>query len=467
MNATGAVAAVEPPPVPNLANMHLRKSIDLALLWICFVTRILAGPEQVPITAYGVIKLPELAPLLASTEALSTCGTQHDLLSQLYPSNNMAPGQLPTMETFGQAYGFILYERVAAPFALDHNASTKGLAFSGRTMHDRVQIFTDGQPLTTVFRPECGCASSGAGSFCHVPLPKSGRELQLLVENMGRVNFGSEVDPKGIGDVAPMTGNWSAKCLSLEPSDVSALPYQPAGVAENERNLTDMPVFRRGKLNITGAPKDTYLDTRGLTKGLVWVNGRNLGRYWEAAGPQHALYCPAPFLQAGANEIIILDLHGAGAGGLHSVAAQRWGEPATLPPPWPAFPAADACERFCATHVVGDDGTPDCCQCDVAAVSQCQSSNQLPSCAMGCAAAKATPTLVACQQACKNATCDFTVNGKIIGSTCGMCPCGCKPAGSGGGTTQPGMHNVSGCLAGCSYAHRAATVRVAQAPGVS
>ena len=74
------------------------------------------------------------------------------------------------------------------------------------------------------------------------------------MENIGRVNFGSEADPKGIGDVAPMTGNWSAKCLSLEPRDVSALPYQPAGVAENERNLTGMPVFRRGKLNITGAP---------------------------------------------------------------------------------------------------------------------------------------------------------------------------------------------------------------------
>jgi hypothetical protein len=50
------------------------------------------------------------------------------------------------------------------------------------------------------------------------------------------------------------------------------------------------------------------LDTAGLTKGLIWVNGHNLGRYWETAGPQHTLYLPAPFLKSGANELIVLDL---------------------------------------------------------------------------------------------------------------------------------------------------------------
>jgi beta-galactosidase len=53
---------------------------------------------------------------------------------------------------------------------------------------------------------------------------------------------------------------------------------------------------------------DTYLDMRNWTKGMVWVNGHNLGRYWNI-GPQERLYCPAPWLRRGDNEIIIFDLH--------------------------------------------------------------------------------------------------------------------------------------------------------------
>jgi len=55
----------------------------------------------------------------------------------------------------------------------------------------------------------------------------------------------------------------------------------------------------------------------------VWVNGFLLGRYWETAGPQHALYAPAPLLRAGANEVVVLDLEGAPPA-ITSVAAQRW-----------------------------------------------------------------------------------------------------------------------------------------------
>ena len=53
---------------------------------------------------------------------------------------------------------------------------------------------------------------------------------------------------------------------------------------------------------------DTYIDMSNYKKGVVWVNGHNLGRYWEV-GPQHSLYCPAPWLKQGNNEIIIFDLH--------------------------------------------------------------------------------------------------------------------------------------------------------------
>ncbi len=53
---------------------------------------------------------------------------------------------------------------------------------------------------------------------------------------------------------------------------------------------------------------DTYLDLSGWTKGVVWINGRNLGRYWKI-GPQKRLFCPAPFLRQGTNEIVVFDLH--------------------------------------------------------------------------------------------------------------------------------------------------------------
>jgi hypothetical protein len=68
---------------------------------------------------------------------------------------------------------------------------------------------------------------------------------------------------------------------------------------------------------------DTYLDTRGLSKGIIWVNGRNLGRFWETRGPQHTLYLPAPFLKRGVNEVVVLDLDGR-VGSLASVARPRW-----------------------------------------------------------------------------------------------------------------------------------------------
>jgi beta-galactosidase len=56
------------------------------------------------------------------------------------------------------------------------------------------------------------------------------------------------------------------------------------------------------------ATADTYFDMSGYKKGMVWVNGHNLGRYWYV-GPQQRLYCPASWLKKGKNTMIVLDLH--------------------------------------------------------------------------------------------------------------------------------------------------------------
>ena len=77
---------------------------------------------------------------------------------------------------------------------------------------------------------------------------------------------------------------------------------QPIVTKENKAGL-----FFRLTLNLDEVA-DTYIDVSHWTKGVVWVNGHNLGRYWYI-GPQKRLYCPAPWLQQGANDIIIFDLH--------------------------------------------------------------------------------------------------------------------------------------------------------------
>jgi beta-galactosidase len=68
------------------------------------------------------------------------------------------------------------------------------------------------------------------------------------------------------------------------------------------------PAFFRATLNVD-EPADTFLALPGWTKGVVWLNGFNLGRYWER-GPQKTLYIPAPLLKRGANELIVLELQG-------------------------------------------------------------------------------------------------------------------------------------------------------------
>lgn len=68
------------------------------------------------------------------------------------------------------------------------------------------------------------------------------------------------------------------------------------------------PTFFKGEFNVEGTPQDTFLAMDGWTKGVAWINGFNLGRYWNV-GPQKTLYLPAPLLNSGKNELVILELH--------------------------------------------------------------------------------------------------------------------------------------------------------------
>ena len=87
--------------------------------------------------------------------------------------------------------------------------------------------------------------------------------------------------------------------------DLSALEFGPL-----QEKIATHPSFVRGTLEIEGAPADTFIRLDGFKKGFVKINGINIGRYFNEAGPQKTLYVPAPFLKEGKNEILVFDSDG-------------------------------------------------------------------------------------------------------------------------------------------------------------
>jgi len=91
--------------------------------------------------------------------------------------------------------------------------------------------------------------------------------------------------------------------------EIFSLPMEEAWVQTPQPGAADARPGRFFKASFDlKATADTFLDLKDWTKGVVWVNGHNLGRYWEI-GPQTRLYCPAPWLKVGTNEVVIFDLH--------------------------------------------------------------------------------------------------------------------------------------------------------------
>ena len=154
----------------------------------------------------------------------------------------------------------------------------------------------------------------------------AGAPLDVLVDTLGHVNYGSQLgkDQKGLMGLprlrrpqltrpdlngAPLKG-WEHYGLPLD--DISRLQFSGGASAASAtaREHFAGPAFYRGTFTIAQTGY-TFLDLRGWGKGYVWINGHNLGRYWSV-GPQRALFVPAPWLEAGENEVIVLDLHSGG-----------------------------------------------------------------------------------------------------------------------------------------------------------
>ena len=170
-------------------------------------------------------------------------------------------------------------------------------------LHDYAVVFLDGQRLGTIDRRLGEKAIDIPATTSQSPV------LDILVEGMGHINFAQAmIDRKGITDRVTLSGmtlmNWEIYPLPLSDtwiSRVTSAPPPPADLKTLRSGLVFRGTFR------VDTPADTFIDMTGYRKGVVWVNGHNLGRYWDI-GPQMRLYCPASWLKAGDNDVVVLDL---------------------------------------------------------------------------------------------------------------------------------------------------------------
>jgi beta-galactosidase len=204
------------------------------------------------------------------------------------PVNSVTP---KTFEAYNQDYGFILYQTSL----IGHKRGKLTVT----DLHDYATVFLNGEYIGRLDRRE---------GINTIDIPESkvaNPVLEILVEGMGRINFAQYlIDRKGITERVTLNGmtlmNW--KVFNLPMNEKFIYDLRSSGKTVNKPGI-----FYKGNFSLA-IVGDTYFDVSGYKKGIVWVNGHNLGRYWEI-GPQKRLFCPGTYLKAGLNEIIIFDLH--------------------------------------------------------------------------------------------------------------------------------------------------------------
>lgn len=211
-----------------------------------------------------------------------------------------------TMEEYDQGFGSILY-RTSLP------ELKNGATLTVNDAHDFAQVFIDGRYIGKLDR------RNGEKQLALPACPKGAR-MDILVEAMGRINFGRAIkDFKGITrnveisvdiDGYPFTcdlKNWEIYNLEDTYEFYQNMKFRPI------QSLTDrfgqrIPGAYRTKFQVK-KPSDTFLNFESWGKGLVYVNGYAIGRIWEI-GPQQTLYVPGCWLKKGENEIVVFDIVG-------------------------------------------------------------------------------------------------------------------------------------------------------------
>jgi len=199
-----------------------------------------------------------------------------------------------TMENYDQAHGCVLYRTILP-------AGSAGY-LEAKAVHDFAWVSLDGAYIDVMDRRTSKYRVA-------VPALKKPARLDIFVEAMGRVNFGEEVcDRKGLH--APVRVSRDGMVSEPEGWQVFRIPLDeamPRGLRYGNANAQG-PAFWHGFFQVN-VPGDTFLDMCTWGKGVVWVNGHCLGRYWNI-GPTQTMYLPGPWLRPGRNEVVVFDLIG-------------------------------------------------------------------------------------------------------------------------------------------------------------
>ena len=213
-----------------------------------------------------------------------------------------------TMEQIGQNYGFILYQTKIPP----KFANSEVVLNISSLVRDRAIIYVGKIRQTTMFRiPKQQTVTLNIGDKL---------ELDILVENVGRWN-GGLAEPKGILGNVTLNGSilmyWKMYPINLDNlfSDKFDFPSQPvenSNTINSKVNNTFAPSFFHGELSINSL-HDTFLYLPGWSKGQVFINGFNVGRYWPVIGPQITLFVPVTVLglQPTSVSVMVFELDGA------------------------------------------------------------------------------------------------------------------------------------------------------------
>lgn len=238
------------------------------------------SPEPLPsspaLQNIGSVRLTQSASLLDQAERIGECHKE------------VSPR---TMEQLGQNSGMMLYRtRLAGPYG------PRTLFIDG--LHDRAHVFLNGKLLGVIYR------NDAQKSVQFPAIPRQGATLEILVEAMGRVNYGPKLlDHKGVTGCVRLDNqqlsHWEIFTMPLDNLD--RLQFADGVCAEK-------PAVLRGTF-AASSQADCFVHLDGFTKGIVFINGFNLGRYWKI-GPQQSLYLPGVLLKE-ENEILVLELDGA------------------------------------------------------------------------------------------------------------------------------------------------------------
>ena len=234
-------------------------------------------PAPVKRMNYGEVKFTQSAKLFDVLDSLST------------PVESVAP---MTMEKLGQGYGYVLYKTLVRGPREEQNVRLQDV-------HDRGYVYLDGKFVGIQYRND-------TKPMTRVAIPAQGAELAVLVENMGRVNYGANLrDCKGITEGIGFGNNfiyhWQNYTLPFD--DISKVPF-----TDGVEAFDGTPVLLKGEFEV--AEKcDTFVKLPTFKKGIIIVNGKVLSRHWEV-GPQRSAYLPAPFLREGKNEIVVFETEG-------------------------------------------------------------------------------------------------------------------------------------------------------------